>query len=373
MSSVVLAAPFGTSASISHSAVATATSVPFSDPGFPTPNDDQLAKIEETAHGTLPNAPPPPPGALSAEGITNIQFVNFNENFEVAYFGSLLHNVTTNVPGFEIKDHKERDFIIEILSAVLAQEELHAINAALALKGQNQQPILPCKYVFPTTNFDDAIILASTFTDVVLGTLQDVIEIFANNNDNANTRGVAAVIGQEGEQNGFYRLLQKKIPSSQPFLTTSTRDFAFSALQAFVVPGSCPNADLIDLKIFGVLNLETKVIEPKDQTLSFNFDIKTLLASKGVINSESHTDYSKYDYSTLSLAYINQQNVPIVEKLQNIKVKGTVVSFDAFFPFEEDLLFGLTLAAVTINAGPFKNAGDVANNTLFAPGLIEVL
>jgi hypothetical protein len=53
--------------------------------------------------------------------------------------------------------------------------------------------------MFPITSFDNTIVLAATFTDVVLGTLQDIIEIFVDNNDNVNTRGIASVIGQEGE------------------------------------------------------------------------------------------------------------------------------------------------------------------------------
>jgi hypothetical protein len=49
-------------------------------------------------------------------------------------------------------------------------------------------------------------------------------------------RGVASVIGQEGEQNGFFRFKADKIPSAVPFLTTSTREFAFSTLnQNFVL------------------------------------------------------------------------------------------------------------------------------------------
>lgn len=215
--------------------------VPFSNAGFPDPNAEQLLTIETLAHGTLPNGAPP--AMISQQGITNLQLIEFNENFEVAFFGSLLNNVTNNVPGFQVYDVKGRVIVIDALTAILAQEELHALNAEGALKHFGQQPILPCKYVFPTTNFQDAIALAATFTDLVLGTLQDVIEIFADNNDNALTRGIASVIGQEGEQEGFFRLARDKklIPSSQPFLTTSTRDFAFSALQGFVVPGSCPN------------------------------------------------------------------------------------------------------------------------------------
>lgn len=288
------------------------------------------------------------------------------------------------------------------------------------MKSQNQAPILPCKYVFPTTNFADAIGLAATFTDVVLGTLQDVVEIFADNNDNGLTRGVAAVIGQEGEQEGFYRILQNqnKIPSSQPFLTTSTRDFAFSALQGFVVPGSCPNEALINLKIFGPLNVLTKTILPKDQLLQFSFDLKTLNASTiastpgaspaanntvaassgfrtsyvpsatappAAVQTHAHpkragpsytvggTTYdASYDWSQLVVVYINQQNTPKTAPLQNVQIAGSVVTFQANFPFEEDLLFGLTIAAVVQGAGPFASAKAVADATLFGPGLIEV-
>jgi len=355
------------SASVSSS-TATGTAIPFVNDGFPTPNAAQLLAIEELAHGTLPNGTPPP--TISPEGITNLQFINFNENFEVAFFSSLIHNISTNAPGFQINDDKEKTFILEVLIAVLAQEELHVINAEKALIHFGQQPILPCKYVFPTTNFNDAIALAATFTDVVLGTLQDVIEIFADNNDNALTRGIAAVIGQEGEQEGFYRLLANKnlIPNELPFLTTSTREFAFSALQAFTVPGSCPNENLINLPIFGVLNLATKNIQPVDQTLTFTFDVKTLPSNTFI---SATTDLSKFDWTTLTLQYINQQNVPIPEPLTNVRVTGTVVTFDAFFPFVENLMNGLTIGAVTVGSG-FATADQVADKTLFAPALIEI-
>ena len=260
---------------------------------------------------------------------------------------------------------------------------------------QKQTVIQPCVYKFPSSTFDEAIAFAATFTDVVLGTLQDVIEIFADNNDNGLTRGVASVVGQEGEQEGFYRILQSKgkIPSALPFLTTSTRDFAFSALEQSVIV-SCPNDNILKakLKLFGVLNLLTSNIQPKDQNLQFSFDIKSLAASNiihtvdanntddghggphGGNNGGNHGGSydNNYDWNQVSLVYINQQNTPIVEKLQNIKVQGSVVTFDAFFPFEEDLLNSLTIAAVTKSSGPFANANAVAADTLFAPALIEV-
>jgi hypothetical protein len=148
---------------------------------------------------------------------------------------------------------------------------------------------------------------------------------------------------------------------------------------------------MIYKQIFGVLNVDTKPIEPKDQDLKFSFDVKSLFNSRGLFSSSSSgsydgdynkygqyfksgsdMDYSKFDYSSLSLVLINQQNTPIVEPLKNVQVKGSVVSFTASFPFEENLLNSLTIAAVTIGKGPFASANDVANASLFAPGLIEV-
>jgi hypothetical protein len=88
--------------------------------GFPSPNAAQLATIEQLAQGTLPNGGPPPPGAINAEGIKNFQLINFNENFEVAFFKSLVYNVTNNVPGFVIADPREHDFVLKSLNAVVA-------------------------------------------------------------------------------------------------------------------------------------------------------------------------------------------------------------------------------------------------------------
>jgi hypothetical protein len=265
---------------------------------------------------------------------------------------------------------------------ILQQEELHGIFADKVLQSQKAETIKPCQYKFPSTNFADAIAFATTFTDVVLGTLQDVIEIFAINNDHALTRGVASVVGQEGQQDGFYRILQNKnkVPSELPFLTTSTRDFAFSSLEQGVIV-SCPNDNVLKqkLKIFGVLNLLTTNIRPKDQNLQFSFDLTTM--SKSNIGSSSdassYSAYGKtynagYDWSQVSLVYINQQNTPVVQKPQNVKVSGTVVTFDAFFPYSQYLFNGLTIAAVTSSNGPFASAGAVANSTLFAPAFVEL-
>jgi len=139
-------------------------------------------------------------------------------------------------------------------------------------------------------------------------------------------------------------------------LTRSAREFAFSALnQDFVVAGTCPNIDTIKLPIFLPLTVVTTPIEPVDQLITFSIVIDKPTPPSG-----------------LSLVLINGQNTPIVETVQNAVVKDGVATFQADFPFNEYVLDGLTIAALTSNAGPFADADAVAKAAIAGPGLIEV-
>jgi len=337
--------------------------------GFPAiaKGSQQLKDIETQAYGSLSNAPAPP-ASPKPDSLTSLRLIAFNELFEVAFFTELLSNITNRVDGYEINHQGAHDFIVRALTAVQAQEELHVLNANNALNLFTNSTILPCQYNFPVSTFEEAINLASTFTDVVLGTLQDVQQTFGADGDIGLIRGVGSVIGQEGEQNGFYRQLLDKTPSALPFLTTSTREFAFSALQGFVVKDSCPNLKDIDLQIFDPLTVVTPKIEPGIQKLTFSFDVTDVQLQPSW----------KSDFSGLSLVYINQQNLPVVEKITGAtKDSKNIVTFDAVFPFDNDTkgaLFGngLTIAAVTNSSGPFATADLVAKSTVFGPGLIEI-
>lgn len=242
------------------------------------------------------------------------------------------------------------------MKAVQAQEQLHALGANGILKTAGRTPIQPCAYVFPTATFDEAIKLAATFTDVVLGTLQDALHAFS-----AGGAGflplISSVIGQEGGQNGFYRLLGRKIPSALPFLTRSAGSFAFSALnQNVVVQDSCGNASDIKIPIFDALRVETQDILPKTQVLSSSF-VRTS---------------SNMGTNGLGLVYINQQNLPIMEVIEQVRVDGDKVCFSANFQYDENRMNGLTIAAVVKGAGNFSDADAVAEVTVFGPGLVEI-
>ncbi|KAJ4333954.1 hypothetical protein N0V87_007213 [Didymella glomerata] len=321
--------------------------------GFPNPNRDGEITIQDGAHGTLPNGPPPP--ALSAEGITNLKLIALNELFEVAFFTELIYNVTNKVSGYDLG--MGHDYMLDSLNAIVNQEELHVLNANGALDHFKQEKIQPCKYNFPVADFQSAIALAGTFTDVVLGTLQDVNQIFAKNQDDGLVRAVTSVVGNEAAQEGFFRLMQKKRPSSQPFVTTATRDLAFTAIQGFVIEGSCPNIGTIPLKTFKPLSVETKTIPAENQNIKFSFNKR---------------DAGMYDTKDMRLTYLNGQNQPIVKNFENVKMEGDKVYFEANFPYDDFLMNGLTIAAVTMGADEFDSADKMAEAAVFGPGLIEV-
>ncbi|KEF63292.1 uncharacterized protein A1O9_01269 [Exophiala aquamarina CBS 119918] len=360
-------APYQTSSS--HGAAPPSSSDsgnnPFKFPlsnGFPNiaKGSPQLQDIQVQAHGTLPNGAAPPKPA--EDDLLSLRLIAFNELWEVAFFTELLANITNNVPGYQFEKEEERQTIINAITAVQAQEELHTLNANGALQAFDT-PILPCTYVAPVADFISAIKLAQKFTDVVLGTLPDVQTHFGQNGDNGLIRGVGSVIGQEGEQNGFYRNILGKIPSANPFLTAGTREFAFNALnQNFIVPGSCPNINTINFgKPFSVLTLETpeNQITAKDTTIEFSI---------------AEGDWSPYSSKPeeLSLVYINQQNVPITQAITMAGHRDGRVHFTANFPFQENLLFGLTIA-VLAQGSSFADVVAVSNATVFGPALIEVL
>ena len=271
--------------------------------GFPNikPGSWELKAIEKQAHGTLPNGALPT--KISDTSAAVFSLIAGQEIFEVAYFTSLIHNITNKVPGYEIGSKAARTVILNALTAVQAQEELHAIGVNGILTTSGHDAIQPCKYTFPVDNFDDAIALAATFTDVVLGTLQAALQAFGADGDAEDFVGlIGSVIAQEGEQTGFFRTISSegKIPSSKPFLTASSPEFAFSVLnQIFVVPGSCPNP--ADVPIFKPLTVVTTDLSPETTSVEF------------MVNAPGA------DTSGWKVSYISGQNEAIVESIRDIR------------------------------------------------------
>lgn len=250
------------------------------------------------------------------------------------------------------------------------QEELHAINAESVLTHFNAFAPPPCTYKFPTTDTHSAITLAETFTALVLGTLQDAAQLLAVNGDTGPVRAVASVIGNEGEQNGFYRQVLGRKPSEKPFLTTSVAPFAFSALQDFVV--SCPfdqtDKNLINITIFPTISVLTGEnganVSPQDQTLDFSADLSK-------VPEATLQQYRNGNGQGLFVTYFTGQNLPISVPVLKAAFSGNVITFEANFPFTENVMEGFSIAALTTR-GDFSDPDDVPGATLAAPGLIQV-
>lgn len=86
--------------------------------GLPNPSPSELEVIEQNAHGTLPNGPPPP--VISNGGILNLKLIAFNELFEVAFFSELITNITENVDGYHFTDAGDRTETLSWLKTILA-------------------------------------------------------------------------------------------------------------------------------------------------------------------------------------------------------------------------------------------------------------
>ncbi|KAF2683810.1 late sexual development protein [Lentithecium fluviatile CBS 122367] len=319
--------------------------------GFPNPSQDAILGIQKRAGGTLPNGPPPT--ALSEAARTSLKVIALQENMEVYYFSELIHNVTNKVPGYDLGS--EQEVVLDTLNAILAQEELHALNANGALKKFGEEPIEPCQYAFPVTDFQSAMNLANKFTSLVLGTLQDVSQTLAQNGDFGLVRGISSVTGQEGGQNTFFGGALGKRASSQPFLTTSDIRLAFAAVQGLIIPGSCPNIQTIPLETLKPLNVLTPDVKPETQNIKMSF---------------AKADVGTDDLASLSVVWISGQNQPIVLSLRNPVVEGELVKFDAHFPYDVFVMDGLSIALVVRGKGPFATAADATTATMYGPALV---
>jgi len=221
-----------------------------------------------------------------------------------------------------------------------------------------QPAIAPCEYQFPVTNFTQAIALAQTFTDVVLGTLPKAQVAFAADaGDEAPLVPlIGSVLAQEGEQVGWFRSTAQKTPSAAPFLTGGSPSFAFTAVQMFIVPGSCPQPlTSINLTTFGPLTV-VSTPAPVNMTLEF--------AVPGAVAPETN-----------EIVYLSGQNLPLSVPISSVTSIAGLSHFTASFPFESAARFanGLTVAALVKGTGQtFMSADEVAEATLYGPGFIEV-
>lgn len=197
--------------------------------------------------------------------------------------------------------------------------------------------------------------LAQTITDLALSTIPGAEVAFAldGGEEIPLVEVFSSVLGQEAQQDGFYRYAQRKTPSAAPQLTGGSASFAFTALHEFIVPGSCPMPlSNIPLTNFGKLHILTKP-QPRNMTLRYEVS--------GHVDSQHN-----------SVLYISGQNLPVTVPIVAAKYAHGQTYFSASFPFEEGFANGLTIAAVVNGTGSLPTYDAVAAATLYGPGLIEI-
>ncbi|KAL8662360.1 MAG: hypothetical protein Q9168_008269 [Polycauliona sp. 1 TL-2023] len=359
--------------------------------GFPTPTPAQLLQIQKLAGGSLPNSPLP--STLTKDEAATLKLLAHNEIYEVAFFSELLTNISTAVPGYGPDDTAphNRTLLIKQIEAIKNQEELHAIAANAFLVSAKQQPIAPCRYVFPVSNFNNAILFAQVFTDLALATIPAVQLLFGRDRGNAsrNVLTIGSILGQEGQQDGFFRATQGKTPSAAPFLTGSTASIAFNALRKLIVEDSCPQplstVGLPEWTSLNVLDADFAInnIDLNYQLISPEPSWPNWIVSNPITKNGSLSFLtSGLDFSsnldrpgTFSLVYLSGQNKPVAVPVTDYDYfpPGWGQNWRAAFPFEkEGFSNGLVIVILAKGPGPFANADAVAAAANRGPILIEM-
>ena len=236
---------------------------------------------------------------------------------------------------------------------------MHAYNANDAVRHfTNGSHIFPCTYVFPVCDFKSAIGLAQTFTDLYIGLLANIQQRTARSlgaDSNSIIYVLAQALGQQGQQSGWYRSLLGKPPSAEPFLTTSTRELDFSWLQRFIVPGTCGNLDAIPLRTFARLDVQR--VSGSGKTV--------VLRVPGPV-----------DATAQKVAFVNGALVPTIVPFRIVHYlkssNGTEAEIEADFPFQWNVMHGMTLATVVRSGGQFITPEDVTEATVNGPAVIEL-
>ncbi|KAL2194463.1 hypothetical protein P885DRAFT_71235 [Corynascus similis CBS 632.67] len=362
--------------------------------GFPFPNDTALEELFTRAGGNFTNAPLAP--RFDDDSLTSWKLQAFNEFMEVAFFTQLIANITDNVAGYELEPDM-RDYVLTSLKTIQAQEEMHAYNANDAVRYfTDGTHMFPCVYQFPVSTFAEAVDFAQTMTDMYIGLLANIQQRTAAHlgvDSNSIVYVLAQALGQEGQQSGWFRSLRRLPPSAEPFLTTSTREFALSWMQHWIVPGSCPNMEYIPLRVLPPLTLTAVSIG--DASRAGN----VTLVAPGAVDPASHR-----------VAFVNGALVPTVVPF---KVRQTTrcvsgddrattadrmtrdgdihqrvvagpdsgssgesncvasTEIEADMPYAHNVMHGLVLMAVVENRVTFITAQDVTDAALYGPALLE--
>jgi hypothetical protein len=273
---------------------------------------------------------------------------------------------------------------------------MHAYNANDAVRYfTDGSHMFPCTYQFPVSTFDQAVDFAQTMTDMYIGLLANIQQRTAKNlgsDSDSIIYVLAQALGQEGQQSGWFRSLRQIPPSAEPFLTTSTREFALSWMQHWIVPGSCPNMEFIPLSVLPELTLTAVsigdeshsgnvtlvapgAVDPDSQSVAFvnGALVPTVVPFK--IRQTTPCD-SDRQYPNGMMVNGDSQSVVTFERARPAELRGLedcVASTEilADMPYAHNVMHGLVLMTVVENSDAFIAPQDVADKTVYGPALLE--
>lgn len=196
-----------------------------------TPASPSPEQIAMAAGGGPPNSGAPT--GISASAIADFGAVNFLENLEVAFFTQGLAILEAS------HGHKHYDAIREVVTAVIAQEQVHVETAEGILKANNASTFSPCEYTFPVNDAPSFLKLANVITSVGMGGVINIISGLAVS-DPKIVQGPASILAIEARHDAFFREVGLNIrPNPSPFDTRISAPFALNLAIPFVKPGSC--------------------------------------------------------------------------------------------------------------------------------------
>ena len=205
--------------------------------------------------------------------------------------------------------------------------------------------IPPCQYQFPVTDTASFLKLAQVITSVGIGA---VINLAAATSitDPALIQNLASTVTNEARQDAFFRQAALGLaPNPTPQDTQISAVWALNLALPFVVPNSCPLFPAVP--VFPAMT----VVAPTSNSTSDN----------GTITFSTTATVS----GNLSIAWINQANLPIFVPVANTLKAGQLTS--SIPPG----MGGMAFAAL-VNQTTAKDVATLITMTLAGPAAVQI-
>ena len=340
---------------LASSAIAVPLAAPSAAPSSNDPNPLDFAKI---AGGGPPNGKLPP--HLSDTALGNFQVVNFLENFESAFFAQAIEWIKE-----WNRDHS-LDLLLDVVTTIRAQEEVHVATAEGILKNFNKPTFEPCKYSFPGVNsVEDFIELANVITVTGIGAVINLVAGLATT-DPAIVAGPASILGNEARQDAFFRLADVTIgadrrsgdvevevlaPQPAAFDTRITGVYALNLASPFIHDCPAPPPPFPKIPALkAVLRRHQKKVTGSSGPIKFSFD-------------EDEVKLTGSQGDKLFIGWVNQANT--------IKYVEAKVKHGHVYSEIPDGLAGAAFAVLTPQNN-FPDVGNLTEHTLAGPAVVMI-